>query len=408
MAIVERARHIATGDLSRWAEPYALLAGRVEDPDDLVRALVKENRDLGLRAVATAQGLKDETLAEVLELSEKWQERQKVYERLPELIDDPLRALALADRLRQRTRRGNDLFFLEQAVAAVAEKWPDARRAAERLEARFYDHIRPPSEDLFRWIETRDGRVRLWREIPGGEFLMGSPSDEEGRLDWERPLHPVRIASPFQMAVVPVTIAQYAAFDPEHRSHHRGMVPDEKLATHPVERVTWYQAFAFCRWLSAALPWAKGARLPAEEEWEYACRAGTQSLYWSGNEEADLERVGWYLFNSEACTHRVGRKAANPWGLYDVHGNVSEWTASAGDYFGFKSGVEVDPVAVNAADLAGAGGARRVARGGDLRDLAWSARSAHRDFGDPGNEVGNQGFRVCLPAVSERSSMGDP
>ena len=127
VAIVEHARQIATEDLSRWAEPYALLAGRVENPDDLVRALVKENRDLGLRAVATAQGLKDETLAEVLELSEKWQERQKVYERLPELIGDPLRALALADRLRQRTRNGNDLFFLEQAVAAVAEKWPDVR-----------------------------------------------------------------------------------------------------------------------------------------------------------------------------------------------------------------------------------------------------------------------------------------
>ena len=138
--MLEHARQISKEDLNRWAEPYALLAGRVKkDPDDLVRALVKENRALGLRAVATAQGLKDETLGEVLELSEDWRERQKVYERLPELIEDPLRALALADQLRQRTRNGNDLFFLEQAVVAVAAKWPDARRTAEQLQARLCD-----------------------------------------------------------------------------------------------------------------------------------------------------------------------------------------------------------------------------------------------------------------------------
>ena len=158
---------------------------------------------------------------------------------------------------------------------------------------------------------------------------MGSVPTEEGSFKNERPRHEVRILSPFQIAAVPVTIAQYAAFDPGHRSdHHQGKVPDEKLATHPVESVTWYQAFAFCRWLSASLPWAKGARLPTEEEWEYACRAETESRYWSGNKGADLNRVGWYDANSKSHAHRVGRKAANPWGLYDVHGNVWEWTVS--------------------------------------------------------------------------------
>ncbi len=409
VAIVEHARQIATGDLSRWAEPYALLAGRVEDADDLVRALVQENRDLGLRAVATAQGLKDETLTEVLELSEQWPERQKVYQRLPELIDDPLRALALADQLRQRTRNGNDLFFLEQAVVAVGGKWPDARRTAERLQARLYDHIPPPSEELFRWIETLDGRVGLWREIPAGEFLMGSPPDEKDGSEDERPQHQVRIRAAFRMAAVPVTIAQYAAFDPEYLWLRQGKEPDEKMVAHPAVNVTWYQAFAFCRWLSASLPWAKGARLPTEEEWEYACRAGTESRYWSGNMEADLKRVGWYFNNSDNRTHRVGRKAANPWGLYDVHGNAWEWTASERtyDYSGRESGVEVDPGALEPADLTSASGAVRVARGGCGWFLALGARSAYRNLGISATGIRGPGFRVCLPAAPERSSIGD-
>jgi hypothetical protein len=109
-AVLARARAItAEEDLSRWAEPFALLAGRVQDPDDLVQALVQENRALGLRALATAQRLRDETVREVLALSEKWEERAEVYRRLPELLAEPRRALSLIDQLRRRTRNGNDL-----------------------------------------------------------------------------------------------------------------------------------------------------------------------------------------------------------------------------------------------------------------------------------------------------------
>ncbi len=119
--------------------------------------------------------------------------------------------------------------------------------------------------------------------------------------------------------------------------------------------------------------------------------------------------MGWYDANSGDRTHRVGRKAANPWGLHDVHGNVREWTAGerTDDYSGRESGVEVDPGALDPADLAGASGAGRVARGGGFWYLARSARSAYRSLGDPADEIWLQGFRVCLPAVSERSSMGD-
>ena len=159
------------GDEGRWAEPFALLTGYLDDPDEMVVSLVAANRALGLRAMATAQGLRDKTFDEVLALTDKWQDRRQVYEQLPRILNDPERTLALVDQIRRRTRDGNDLFFLERTVAAVREEWPAARPAADRLEARFYDHIPAPPVELFRSIDTaRDGRMTLWCEIPAGSF----------------------------------------------------------------------------------------------------------------------------------------------------------------------------------------------------------------------------------------------
>ncbi len=291
-AVLALAREVA-GDESRWAEPFALLTGRIADPDGLVRALVEANRSLGLRALATAPELRPETLTAVLALSEKWQERAEVYRRLPELVGDPERALALLDRLRRRTRKGNDLYFLDLAVRSASERWPDHARKAADLLGRFYDHVPPPSDDLFQWIDTPlDGRVPLWREIPAGRFWMGSP-EGEGDND-ERPRHEVVLTTPFRIGAVPVTNAQYAAFDPEHQATPWEGVSAAELRFHPAESVTWFAATSFCRWLAAHAPWARGARLPLEEEWEHACRAGTETRYWSGDDEAGLERVGWY------------------------------------------------------------------------------------------------------------------
>ncbi len=410
--ILARARAItAEEDQSRWAEPFALLAGWVDDPDDLIRALVQENRPLALRALATAQRLRDETLREVLALSEKWEERAEVYQRLPELVGDPRRALALIDQLRRRTRNGNDLYFLDVALQDVVRRFPDHARDGEALAARFYDHIKAPAEDLFRWIETpRDGRVPLWREIPAGRFWMGSP-EGEGDGD-EHPRHEVTISAPFQMGAVAVTNAQYAAFDPSHDPTSWPGVPADELLLRPIVDVTWYEAVSFCRWLAASFPWARGARLPAEEEWEYACRAGSQSRYWSGDGEKDLAEVGWYEANSDGRTHRVGEKPANSWGLYDVHGNVWEWTLSAwsDSYEGREAGYLVDPKAVVPSAVAEDGkeppsGGGRVFRGGSCwLDAVW-ARAAYRDRRNPGIGGEYRGFRVLLPAGPELSAV---
>ncbi len=398
-ALLAEARDIAEEqDLSRWAEPYALLAGRVADPDALVTSLVEANRALGLRALATAQGLKSETLDQILELTGEPEERAEVYQRLPELIDEPSRALALIDRLRSNTRNGNDLFFLERSVEAVATKWPGAEHSAEELRHRFYDHIPPPPEELFRWIETKDGRVDLWCDVPAGRFRMGSTEAEKGGYDDERPQHEVTVRSAFRMAAVPATVEQYAAFDPQHRSSFQGKVPEERIASHPVETVSWYEACAFCRWISSRLALTRGARLPSEEEWEYACRAGTDTRYWQGDDEADLAAVGWYGANSQNRTHRVGRKPANAWGLYDAHGNVWEWTQSewTKDYSGREESVGIDPSTTTPAT---ATSGDRVFRGGSYANVAGVARSAYRNGDRPQWAYGVRGFRVLLPAA---------
>ena len=159
----------------------------------------------------------------------------------------------------------------------------------------------------------------------------------------------------------------------------------------------------FCRWLAQH---HSGIRLATEEEWEYACRAGTTTRFWSGDSEDDLKRVGWHGERENGRTHRVGEKPANAWGLYDVHGNVWEWTQGpwTEDYSSHDSGRSVDPSAepaVSPADLAGDAaatpGGRRVIRGGSFWGTADGARSAYRVRNLPWDRSRNLGFRlVCV------------
>ncbi len=136
---------------------------------------------------------------------------------------------------------------------------------------------------------------------------MGSPKGE-GREN-ERPQHEVTLSSGFRLLDHPVTNHEYRLLVPEHSG-------EGEL---PVVDVTWYQAYAYSAWL--------GGRLPTESEWEYACRAGTTTRYWKGDAESDLRKVGWYKGNSGGDLHPVKQLDPNPWGLYDMHGNVWEWVA---------------------------------------------------------------------------------
>ena len=402
-AVLERVSFKTEG-ATQWAEPLALLAGRLDSPDALIRRLMSEDRALGLCALANAQRLDDDLLAEALELSGRSQEHARIYRRLPELIDDPEALLRLLDRLRRRTRSGEDLFYIDQAVRNVGERWPAFDDAARRLLLRLYDHIPPPPEELFSWIETViDGRVPLWKEISAGSFSMGSP---EGKgEDDEHPRQTVSLHQPFRMMAVPVTNAHYAAFDPSHHSAQEPLAED--WANLPVTEVRPAEAISFCRWLSVMVPMARGARLPTEAEWEYACRAGSSTRYWPGDTEADLAMVGWYDANSGGRPHRVGEKAANPWGLYDVHGNVWEWTTSH-----YRAASRGEPAPGNPSKvskiepLLDARVLGRIFRGGSFKQDASSARSACRggSFRRTPWSLADHGFRVLLPALPSSRS----
>jgi formylglycine-generating enzyme required for sulfatase activity len=169
-------------------------------------------------------------------------------------------------------------------------------------------------------VNPKDGLTYV--EIPPGTFLMGCFSVDQECLPAEKPAHQVTITKGFWIGQTPVTQAAY------QRVTRLGNPSSFKGPDLPVETVTWNEAQSYCQ--------AVGMRLPTEAEWEYAARAGsTASRY------GDLDRIAWYLANSGVKTHPVGQKQANAWGLYDMLGNVLQWTA---DWYGpYAAGSLTDP-----------------------------------------------------------------
>jgi formylglycine-generating enzyme required for sulfatase activity len=157
--------------------------------------------------------------------------------------------------------------------------------------------------------------------IPPGAFTMGSPKTEPGRVANETERQ-VAFATGFRIGVTEVTQKEWRLIMGTNPAFFKG----DDL---PVDRITWREAVEYCRRLSEKEK--KRYRLPTEAEWEYACRAGATTVYYSGGNEEALAEVGWYLRNSDNQSHPVGRKRPNQWGLYDMHGNVSEWCAARPD-----------------------------------------------------------------------------
>jgi len=215
--------------------------------------------------------------------------------------------------------------------------------------------------------------------IPAGRFTMGSPDSEKDHQPYEGPQHEVTIGKAFYMGVYEVTQEQYEAVIGSNPSRFKG-------ASNPVERVSWDDAVAFCKKLSAKT--GKTVRLPTEAEWEYACRAGSKTRFCFGDDDSDLGGYAWYRSNSDAKTHPAGAKKPNAFGLYDMHGNVWEWCS---DWY-------ADSYAnANTRDPAGpSSGSNRVLRGGRWCDDPRVCRSADRDGFGPSDRGDSVGFRVVL------------
>ena len=204
--------------------------------------------------------------------------------------------------------------------------------------------------------------------IPAGGFWMGAQSEDElgpNYDNWaypdESPVHWVELDS-FLLGKTEVTNGQYLRVMGVHPDGEEEV--EDRL---PVSRLDWQTSVSYLAIL--------GLVLPEESQWEYACRAGTETRYWSGNEDQDLARVGWYSWNAWVRLRGVGEKSANPFGLHDMHGNVAEWCRDEYEKYGEDSieGSEEERVVE--------GSGLRVYRGGGFADEVRDVRSSYR-YGD--------------------------
>jgi formylglycine-generating enzyme required for sulfatase activity len=225
--------------------------------------------------------------------------------------------------------------------------------------------------------------------IPPGTFMMGSPTNEVGRHDSDGPQTAVTICRGYWTGKSEVTQGEYLPVMGNNPSWFTGD------SNRPVDSVTWYDATNYCAQLThrervaGRIATNSVYRLPTEAEWEYACRTWTSTRFSYGDDPGyqNLRDYAWYDGNSEDTTHPVGRKLPNPWGLYDMHGNVFEWCQ---DWWSdtLPGGIAVDPQGP-------AVGFFRVIRGGVWDDAAADCRSACRYSGADYLPF-SIGFRVVL------------
>jgi formylglycine-generating enzyme required for sulfatase activity len=222
--------------------------------------------------------------------------------------------------------------------------------------------------------------------IPAGVFSMGSSDTEKNHQADEGPVHPVKVDA-FWMGQYEITWDEYELFVYPNLPVDGITGPTAPFVDmsfgmgktgYPAVNMTQYAALGYCRWLTAKT--GHFYRLPTEAEWEYACRAGSATAYSFGDDEAQLADYAWYSKNSKEKYHKVGTKKPNNWGLYDMHGNVAEWTLDQyiPDYYTtFKSDTAVNPWAASTKLYP------QSVRGGSWDDDPESLRSAARRGSSP-------------------------
>lgn len=244
-------------------------------------------------------------------------------------------------------------------------------------------------------VPIQPGTFTMGQDGPPSDYRLSKHPEKFDDADWdEKPAHPVTLTQPFYMAATEVTIGQYRQSDPDFRKNQ----PDDEAVT----AITWHQAVKYCEWLSKKE--GRTYRLPTEAEWEYACRAGTATLFSTGDALPDnfqpwtgttghipLARPDGTLpppYRQEAkVSLRVAQSPPNAWGLHDMHSNVAEWCS---DWYGpYEPGAQTDPAGRVEGDF-------RVIRGGYHSNFARYLRSANRAAWLPESRHNRTGFRVVL------------
>jgi formylglycine-generating enzyme required for sulfatase activity len=233
-----------------------------------------------------------------------------------------------------------------------------------------------------------DGVALTLMLIPAGEFQMGAPEDEPDSNASERPQHRVKL-SPFLMGRTPVTQAQWRVVSgyPQQDIELKPSPSNFKEDNLPVEKVSWHQATEFCKRLSAKTQ--KNYHLPSEAQWEYACRAGTETAFHFGDKlTAELANYAGEI----SQTTEVAQYPANDWGLYDMHGNVWEWCQDPW-HENYKGAPDDGSAWIEGGEFS-----TKILRGGSWYLNLRYCRSAYRVRSYADGDDDDLGFRVCCSA----------
>jgi formylglycine-generating enzyme required for sulfatase activity len=431
------------GDLRRVAEQVEANAPRIEEereaepPADVLLVCTDDDEAIaqGMAKVMQRWGWRTESTTELASRDTPWTRARSVVVVTGLGAHNPWQTVASRQCLVQMVRRG---------VPIVVALWPGMTgdmlpaflQGSQRAELRSSDLLQSRIPALVAEtlgvavpeaartlsltvnVAAEGGRVLVGEQtgmrltwVPGGRFTMGSPDTDDMAYDDEMPAHEVGVSG-FWLGETAVTNRQYRMAlaagmkEPMYWRDRRFNQPEQ-----PVVGISWHDALRFCNALSEQagltpcyrfvesvthfnVDWVDtdGYRLPTEAEWEYACRAGTQTRWSCGDDETSLDEYAWYVANSKGMLHPVGRKKPNPWGLYDMHGNVYEWCWGWFDsYMLISSAYPKEPLASD----------RCVLRGGSFENKARHARSANRLGCWPDRLIRDQGLRVARSATPE-------
>jgi formylglycine-generating enzyme required for sulfatase activity len=389
---------------------------RLENPEDFVRIEVRKGLARGIPVVPVlldgAQMPDVDRLPDDLKRLTRRHAEFIEHRTVDTDVERLIRRLGLLQQGSQSARH-------QTSSASAADRYPSEGRI--RMDAKFV-HGAPDG-----WFKPGAGKTEWFKDldegpemvvVPAGSFTMGSPETEPERESWQKgtecPQHKVTIAQPFAVGRHAVTRGQFAAFinntgrkmeggayvlkgdkwghDANGSWRNPGFVQDD---SHPVVCVNWHDANAYAAWLTQVT--GRSCRLLTEAEREYVARAGTTTPFWWGSSltPAQANYDGNYVYAGggskgewRKATVSVGSFAANPWGLYNVHGNVSEWCEDV--WHDTYDGATPD----GSAWLQGGDADRRILRGGSWYFNPDLLRSAWRNGGNSGSRFSNFGFRV--------------